>query len=276
MASTTEEFKVESYNIDHNASRLTNPNSFANAFYKEWFPEQRMPHILEHVRKTNPDVLHLQELRKFVTKTPKGDIKSDSLTPAVDGLKALGYDVMTAKYNPSDMTFYYITAFRPEKFEVLSSFSYYLTKTSLTPTDHSLPKDAVTDNNFGDEWERSAFVVNVKCRRSGKYVSLVNVHLNISLNHRMMRSINETSHLIDAWEEMPVELANVIGEYIDYLEIFDGKLTKAAAVVGHLALISMGCILEIYDLRTKRAKNMLCGLHVDEKFNKIKKISTFT
>ena len=149
--------KLLTFNIDTNIGRTE--EGYARDSFPEWRVNNRMPLILQWLGKIieekQPDVIHLQEARKFVTKF--GD-EVDSLTPLVNFLSVRDYHVKTAQYNPSDKSFSYITAIKLSKYDVVNTLSLYLTKTPEKATDHSLPLDQIKDNNFGEEWERSVFI----------------------------------------------------------------------------------------------------------------------
>ncbi len=174
-----EYLKVLTFNIDTNIGRTE--ENYARDSHPEWRVGARMPKIQAALKKIYdehaPDVIHLQEGRKFVTIF--GD-EVDSITPLVSFLQSLGYQVAAEQYNPSDRSFSYITAIK-KGFVVDGYEKIYLTKTPDRPTDHTNHKERIAEiksHNFGEEWERSIFVTNFHDAKGRQYRAR-NMHLGI-------------------------------------------------------------------------------------------------
>jgi hypothetical protein len=71
-----------------------------------------MPKIQKKILDVMPDILHLQEIRKVNW----NNIEIDSLTPIKHFLTDNGYGVVLHQYNPSDVAFIYITAYKLDRF----------------------------------------------------------------------------------------------------------------------------------------------------------------
>lgn len=178
--SARETLKVLTFNIDTNIGRTE--ESYARESHPEWRVGARMPKLQSSLDKIitehSPDVIHLQEGRKFVTKF--GD-EVDSITPLVDFLAAQGYQVSTAQYNPSDRAFSYITAVQ-KGFTIDGYETMYLSKSPEKPTDHENHAQRlaeIKDHNFGEEWERSIYIANFHDDQGRQYRAR-NVHLGIA------------------------------------------------------------------------------------------------
>ena len=187
----SEELKVLSFNIDTNILRTE--EGFARDTFPEWRVGARMPILIKTldnlIKEHGPDVIQLQEGRKFDTK--QGD-HVDSITPLVDFLKSKGYHVNSIPYNPSlnlppNKAFSYIEAIK-SNFSVESQELEYFTKTPHAPTDHkdhfNGRKEEIKDHNFGEEWERSAYITKFHNTITGQLYYAFNIHLGIGAGHR--------------------------------------------------------------------------------------------
>lgn len=180
---------VLSFNIDTNIGRTE--EGYVRDSMPEWRVNERMPAIIaaiqDVINQKAPDVIQLQEGRKFDTKY--GD-HVDSITPLTQFLRAQGYYVEDAQYNPSDKAFSYIGAIKKDKFAVDHSYPKYFTKTPDAPTDHTdhaVRKGEIKDHNFGEEWERSVRITAFHDKSGQKYYTF-NVHLGMGKNHRVKAS----------------------------------------------------------------------------------------
>lgn len=180
----TENFVVDSFNIDTNIGRTE--EGIGRDSHEEWRIGNRIPLVCQALKKSNetdlPNVIHLQEGRKFVTTF--GD-EVDSINPLVDFLEEQDYQVSTEQYNPSDRSFSYITALK-RGYEVTEHKNIYFTKTPDKSTDHTNHKERlkeIKDHNFGEEWERCFYVTEFEDNQGRVYRSN-NVHLGIGLDHR--------------------------------------------------------------------------------------------
>lgn len=172
--------KVLTFNIDTNIGRTE--ENYARESHPQWRVGARMPklksslmHILE---KYSPDVIHLQEGRKFTTKF--GD-EVDSITPLVEFLQSFGYQVSTEQYNPSERAFSYITAIK-NCFVIDNYEKFYLTQTPEVPTDHANHMDRLAEikaHNYGEEWERCVYVTYFRDSENRRYRTR-NVHLGLA------------------------------------------------------------------------------------------------
>lgn len=179
-------FNVLSFNIDTNIGRTE--EGYVRDSMPEWRVNERMPAIIAAIQNVidnkSPDVIQLQEGRKFDTKY--GD-HVDSITPLTEFLKSNGYYVQASQYNPSDRAFSYIGAVKSDRFDVDESYPKYFTKTPDVPTDHSnhgKRKEEIKDHNFGEEWERSARIISFHDKAGQKYYAF-NVHLGMGKGHRV-------------------------------------------------------------------------------------------
>jgi exonuclease III len=183
--------KLLTFNIN---ADVCGEESYIRNSFPEWKVESRIPLLIKWLAKIieehSPDIIHLQEAVNFITKF--GD-DVDSVTPVVNFLSTTGYIVKTAKYNPSDKSFYYITAIKLNKYNVVDTLSLYLTKTPEKSTDHSLSLDEVKDNNFDQEWERSIFIT--KFTTKPKKVKRENILTDIPQS--LLDFINGTVNVVD-------------------------------------------------------------------------------
>lgn len=164
--------------------------------HSEWRVGARMPAILAALNRLIveqvPDSIHIQEGRKFTTKL--GD-EVDSINPIIEFLKNKNYNVSTAKYNPSDRAFSFITAIK-STFTVTSNKSLYFTKTPDIPTNHDNHHNRLEEikkHNFGEEWERSAYFTTCQDLLGNEY-GLINIHKGTNTENRL-----QSSHLLNAW-----------------------------------------------------------------------------
>ena len=127
--------KVLTFNIDTNIGRIEG-GTFGLS-HPEWRVGARMGAIcqslLNLIKTYSPDVIHIQEGRKFLSKF--GDMV-DSITPVMDFLAAQGYQVSTEQYNPSEFAFSFITGIKKD-FVIDGHETFYFTKTPDRPTDHT-------------------------------------------------------------------------------------------------------------------------------------------
>jgi endonuclease/exonuclease/phosphatase family metal-dependent hydrolase len=187
------------YNIDTNILR-TEEGPARDAF-PEWRANERAPFIKQNlekiIAKQHPDIIQIQEARKFVTKF--GD-QVDAVTYLVDFFREQGYEVLVQPYNQTgDKTFQFITAYNPQQFKLESTAVKYFTKTPDSPTprpslDGQSAEDAqaittqIKEHNFGALFERGVFITGLQDLETGNNVYAMNVHLDIPLNVRMESS----------------------------------------------------------------------------------------
>ncbi len=194
---SSKHISLVTFNIDTNILRTE--EGYARDSHPEWRVGARMPMILKSlgilIQTVNPDLIHIQEGRKFETKF--GD-EVNSIDPLLAFLSDQGYRASAAGYNPTDRAFSYISAVREGKLKIESHESRYFTKTPSTPTDHTdhqarLP--AIKAHNFGEEWERSAYLTKFS-DQFGHNIYAINCHLGITLEHRL-----KASELLNKWAE---------------------------------------------------------------------------
>lgn len=181
--------KVFSFNIDTNIGRTE--EGLARDTHFQWRVGARMAQIKNSLKgildKHSPDVINLQEGRKFITKF--GD-EVDSIFPLVAFLKTHNYQVFTKPYNPTDRAFSYITAIREGKFTVSGNDFFYISKTPEKPTnheDHIERIKEIKEHNFGEEWERGIFITRFTDQQGRNY-RVRNVHLGMSEKSRIAAS----------------------------------------------------------------------------------------
>ncbi len=176
-----EVLKVLSFNIDTNAIRTE--EGYARDSHPAWRVGARMPKIQAALKKIietdSPDVIHLQEGRKFITNF--GD-EVDSITPLMELLYDEGYQVSTEQENPTDRSFAFITAIK-KKFIIDDYKKIYFTKTPDRATDHSLPLEKVKEHNYGEEWECCTYITEFHDAQGRNY-RLKNLHLRLGELHR--------------------------------------------------------------------------------------------
>jgi endonuclease/exonuclease/phosphatase family metal-dependent hydrolase len=179
---------VLTFNIDTNAR-------IEEGYGRDAFPElrvkERMPKIIKALQDiidtSSPDVIQLQEGRKFHTK--HGDLV-DSITPLVSFLRDKGYHVGDAQYNPTGKSFSYIEGIKKDKFHIDKRESKYFTKTpdvATDHTDHDVRKQEIKDHNFGEEWERSTHITKFHDEAGQTYYAF-NINLPVGLQSRLQAS----------------------------------------------------------------------------------------
>ncbi len=198
------------FNIDTNIGRTE--EGYASDSHAAWRVKNRMSalqDVLTQLRDAKVDSITLQETRKFVRRDGEN---VDSITPIMDHLRSLGYDVLKQKYNPadpSDLVFCYITAWNPGYLEMVDQRTHYLTRTPDKATDHpdttgldaaaiKVIDQRIKENNFGEYWERCLSITTLRDYRTDKRVHLINTHLGIGAEHRIeaSRIISEVSKSI--------------------------------------------------------------------------------
>lgn len=108
--------KFATWNIDTNISRLEH-NPLVRDSFPEWRIDKRIDMITQCIERVDPDILHLQELRKL--EDSSGEIV-DSVTGISSFLEANGYAVLLSPYNTTgDLSYKYITAYKPDKFSLM-------------------------------------------------------------------------------------------------------------------------------------------------------------
>lgn len=109
-----ERIKFATWNID---TSLNIEANYAEAF-EPWRIKNRIPNIIKFIEKVNPDILHLQEVRK---KDYDGEL-INSVDPIKDFLETKGYEVLLCLYDPLQADFFqYITAYKAEKFKIFGT-----------------------------------------------------------------------------------------------------------------------------------------------------------
>ena len=182
----TPDFKVVNFNIDTNLARLE--DGYALSAFPEWTIAARMPYIKEYLSTTvnahQPDVVLIQEGRKTANKF--GNVV-DSVTPIVDHLSSLNYQVFAQQYNPSDKAFVYITAIKPG-YTITSTKSSYFTAYPELPSDEEFTDTAARKaKNFGEEFEKSTFITTFHDSIGNEY-QVYNVHKGLVDTHRLKAS----------------------------------------------------------------------------------------
>lgn len=193
------------------------------ADFPEYDVEHRLPYIQRTILDIRPNVLFLQEARKATT--PGGIILTDSLTPMVNFLEDHGYICLQHKYNPSPVAFSYITAFDQSSYKVDKNkiTVKYFSKTPDMPTEHpnmsnmtaeekKVALAKVKDNNFGVEWEYSAFG-SYALDETGKEIYFVNVHCGFSKEARFAASKIIAQMVKNALNENPMLSVVVAGDF---------------------------------------------------------------
>jgi len=242
---------IVSWNIDTNIGLVE--GGFAYDSYPECRVSNRMPHILNtltrFVQEEKVDGFLIQEGRSFVNRF--GEVVN-SVTPIVEKLEGLGFEVLTQKYNPSDLAFTYITAVRSSRFSMEAREVLFLTKSPNEPTDHhdhAARIQEIKDHNFGEEWERCVFTTVVKDIKSEEVVRLTNVHLGISKESRI-----EACRLMNA--NMQGRFNLYVGDFNAFPEEGRGAAEQREAMVG-----DQGRLIEI-----TRNLNMVSGDAIDWSF----------
>ncbi len=212
------------YNIDTNILRTE--EGYARDAFPEWRAGARAPFIMKNLEKIikqeHPDIIQIQEARKFTTKF--GD-RVDSVTYLVDFFHAQGYEVLVQPYNQTgERSFQFITAYQPKTFELETSYIRYLTKTPETPTPRPSIEEKSADekqaiisqiksHNFGVEWERGVFITGLRDLETKELIFSFNVHLDIPLDCRMKSSALVVSFVKEIIEKSPGARVLLSGDF---------------------------------------------------------------
>ncbi len=199
-----ETFKLVSFNIDTNLGRYESNTQLTRAM-PNWKVSKRVPEILYYLENSEADVICLQELRNCIV---GNNVHVNSASPLSDGLKSLGYAVLTSYYNPhgGDLSYKYLTAYKPDLFTLIHEEMIPFTKSGkfLTQEKRSEMSDVqIKDHNFGSFYERGAFVTTFQ-NNFGKLFQAINVHIDISWGARNESSKILGKHIASAKATMPV------------------------------------------------------------------------
>lgn len=187
-------FKFMSYNIDTNIGRIE--EGYARESHKEWRVVNRMPGIIELLSEIDADIVNIQEARKF-TNSIGEDV--DSLTPLLNYFNESDHEAIEAGYNPTALSFHFITAFKRSRFSLIETKIHYLTKTPDEPTFHEdlkgktkeeieMIKQTIRDHNYGEEWEKSILINKLLDKETGDIIYVFNIHLGFNETHRFKSS----------------------------------------------------------------------------------------
>ncbi len=197
-------FKLVSYNIDTNLSRYEE-NAQLTGSMPNWRVSKRVPDILYYLEKSDAGIICLQELRNCVV---DDNNRVDSVTPLVDGLKSLGYEVLISAYNPyrGDRSFKYLTAYKSDLFTFIDQKMIPFTKSGefLTQDQRSEMADfQIKYHNFGPINERGAFAVSFK-NVAGRIFQVINAHIDIPWGVRRESSRILGEYIAEVRKIMPV------------------------------------------------------------------------
>lgn len=174
--------KFSTWNIDTNLSKAE--NGPGRKCFPMWRIKNRTKMICDHIKKENPDIINLQEIRK--TKNKFGE-EVNSLDPIIIFLTEHNYIFLSKGYNPDEMSFKFITAVKEKKFKFISNERLYLSKTpekhlhvDMTKLKSDEYYNKIKDHNFGELWARSLFIVKMKCIATDDLFFVLNVHLGLS------------------------------------------------------------------------------------------------
>lgn len=212
------------YNIDTNAVRTE--EGFARDAFPEWRAHNRMIYLTntigDIIEAKHPDIIQLQETRKFTTKF--GD-QVDSVTKLVKFLQAQGYIALVQPYNETgEKAFQFISAFDPKKFVLKRSFIKYLTKSPDRPTPRpstdgknqdevkKIQAD-IREHNFGAEWERGVFILELENLTTRETVYSINVHLDINADCRIKTTELLTQFVQEIVQQNPHAKVLISGDF---------------------------------------------------------------
>ena len=192
---------VKEYNLNFDTNIDKTEEGLASKAFPQFRANKRIPGAIKALKHTLekelPDIVHIQECRKFTTVLGE---EVDSFTPFKTLLESKGYKVLVAPYNPhGERAFKFITAYNPYRYRCEKTQSFYLTKTPDKPTTHPDVTgksdeeklhilEAVKEHNFGEEWERSTFLVQLRDKKTNVLISDFNVHLALPLDHKIKAS----------------------------------------------------------------------------------------
>lgn len=162
-------FRFGTYNTAAELIRVE--EGYVRESHPEWRVNNRISSVLKKIIEMNVDVLNLQELR---TTLNKYDEIVDSINPLKNHLESMGYKVLVQPYNnSSDKAAQFITAFKKDKFTLITAKFKYFTKTpdqvTVRPNiegksleEIKLIDNQIKDNNFGVLFERGTFITHLK------------------------------------------------------------------------------------------------------------------
>lgn len=235
---------VATYNIDTNIARRE--EGFARDTHPQWGANERQPLIQHTVNVINerhhPDIWLFQEGRAFTTKF--GD-RVDSITKLEEHLMQGGYTTIISPYNLSERAFRYISAFNPKRFDLRDTQIRYFTKTPDQPTIHpnemgmseeeiNKALSEIKANNFGDIWERSAFIMHLYDKTNTQEVWVINVHLTIPYATRIESTKLLNTFTKDILSVKPDAKIIVGGDFNSISEIGGAEMTDIISEAGLL------------------------------------------
>ncbi len=210
--------KFMNHNWDLNIGRLKfnspNNNNLPN-YFQNFEINKRLPYALDFIKQHKPDIITLQEGRKCEA---FGNKYIDSITPTLNMLIDLGYNVSIQSLAPGDKSFRVITATKNNRFEFIEARRSYINKNpdyssnfireDITDTDKQI--EALKEYNYGEIWERCLSVSIFKDSFVDKNIAIFNVHCPIQFTARIQacKLLNEMStSLLDQDEEINILIA---------------------------------------------------------------------
>ena len=217
------ETRIVSWNInsDRRVEILDRPPFMytANAF-KPYSVHERFPMIsaaMDYFQtEKKVDLFALQEVE-------------DSILPTLcDYLRSKGLEVLSVKYNPTDLAFNYIFAYDPTVYRCISTDQIYLTRSGEATVDREkLSKDALFDQHLDSEFEKSCQRIQLEEITTGKKFIVINTHLGLTNKHRLLAAEMLCSKLVGI--TMPMVL---VGDFNQ----FDARQAESALLMDQIEI----------------------------------------
>lgn len=105
-----------------------------------------------------------------------------------DYFKQKGYNVLTTKYANDPGAFNFLFAYNPALYEVVESSQIYYTESGQTTSPEerkTLTKEEKLKLHLGTEFEKSAQLVRLKDKKTGKICLAANTHPGLEMAHRL-------------------------------------------------------------------------------------------
>jgi endonuclease/exonuclease/phosphatase family metal-dependent hydrolase len=168
--------------------------TFARPFFPEWRSRERIESIKHEILNSKSDIIHIQEARNF---TNQHGEKVDSLSHILEFFEDHGYNVSFQLRAPLwPQSFYYITAYKADRFQLSKTDSFYLTKTpdklkgdsNKTGTTPEETKDIIRtealEHGFGEAGEFSVLASYLVDSFTGNKICTLNIHKGLASEHR--------------------------------------------------------------------------------------------
>lgn len=192
-------------------------NGYATEKFGGFTCANRIDRIMKDLENTQASVIHLFEINRGY------------LQKFVDFLTLLGYECRYGSYAPNqtpDESFYYVTAFKTDVFDLVDSYMYWFTSTpKIGLTDETRPIDMLLIDNQ-EQYEKGTLITVLTKKDTGATIVLSVNHWPLREKYQTTCAIMLAEHLDELSEQYPDAIFVTTGDFNPFPS-FEGRTVKS-------------------------------------------------